>query len=282
MPKLAAVQSSGCDPMVRAWRAGDREAAPILHPRTRIATVATGTPGLSYSLLYDYVKAHGGLFESVSDEEAYRSLKQVAQLEGLSVEPATALAFAGLVKMVRAGVIDSDEVVVLNLTGHTFPVEKHLLGEDFIRDVDLSTASEEIPREGLLVALEEIDVGMARVLVIEDDPGASQLVRRILEAYGVPEVLQAYDGGQGIDMIESTMPDLIVLDLMMPGVDGFGVLDYLKSRDDLRDIPVIIVTAKDLTPGERKRLRGQATGLLAKGSLMDGDLLQGLIDEQLG
>jgi CheY-like chemotaxis protein len=78
------------------------------------------------------------------------------------------------------------------------------------------------------------------------------------------------------------MPDLIVLDLMMPGVDGFGVLDYLKSRDDLRDIPVIIVTAKDLTPGERKRLRGQATGLLAKGSLMDGDLLQGLIDEQLG
>jgi threonine synthase len=112
MPKLGNIQSSGCDPMVQGWKANLDEAPSILNPKTRITTVATGVPGLSYKILRRLTLEHGGTFESVNDEDAYRALKTVAQLEGLSVEPATALAFAGLFKMARQRLIDPEEIVV--------------------------------------------------------------------------------------------------------------------------------------------------------------------------
>jgi threonine synthase len=283
VPKLGNIQASGCDPMVRAFLAGEEDAAPILRPQTRIATVATDVPGVAYKLLREDVLEHGGAFESASDEEAYRALKTVAQLDGLSVEPATALAFAGLFKLVRNKYIDPDEIVVVNCSGHTFPVEKHALGSDLGRDVDIRPAARsEIPHEGLLTALETVDARIGKVLVVEDDPGASRLMARILKAHGVPEVFQAPNGQEGIEMLQQIHPDLIVLDLMMPGVDGFGVLDRLKADVQFRDVPVVVVTAKDLTSEERARLSDQVHTLLQKGSLIDDNILQDLIDEKLG
>ncbi|MBN1427961.1 MAG: pyridoxal-phosphate dependent enzyme [Anaerolineae bacterium] len=282
-PKLANIQSSGCDPMVRAFKAGQEEAPPFLKPSTRIATVATDVPGIAYSVLRHEVLEHGGIFESVHDDEAFQALKTVAQLEGLSVEPATALAFAGLFKMVRQKMIDPDEVVVLNCSGHTFPVEKHILGDELIRDLDVASVTQPaIPHEGLLTALETVDRRVGRVVVIEDDPGASKLMARILRAHGVQDVYLAPDGEAGIEMVQSVRPDIIVLDLMMPGMDGFGVLDRLKADESLRDVPVVIVTAKDLTADERARLAGQVQGLLQKGSLIEDGVLQELIDKTLG
>ncbi|MBN1311231.1 MAG: pyridoxal-phosphate dependent enzyme [Anaerolineae bacterium] len=282
-PKLANIQSSGCDPMVRAFKAGQEEAPPFLKPSTRIATVATDVPGIAYTILRKEVLEHGGIFESVPDEESFQALKTIAQLEGLSVEPATALAFAGLFKMVRQKMIDPDEIVVLNCSGHTFPVEKHILGEELIRDLDVASVTQPaIPHEGLLTALETVDRRVGRVVVIEDDPGASKLMARILRAHGVRDVYLAPDGEAGIEMVQSVRPDIIVLDLMMPGMDGFGVLDELKSDETLRDVPVVIVTAKDLTTDERARLAGQVQGLLQKGSLIEDDVLKELIDKTLG
>ncbi|HEC21579.1 MAG TPA: pyridoxal-phosphate dependent enzyme [Chloroflexi bacterium] len=279
LPKLGNIQSSGCDPMVRSFHAGEEEASPILNPQTRIATVATDVPGIAYKLLRQDVLEHGGAFESVSDEEAYRALKTIARLEGLSVEPATALAFAGLFKLVRQKAIDPDEIVVINCTGHTFPVEKHILGGDLGRDVDVRPAARaDIPREGLLTALEAVDRNINRVLVIEDDPAAAQLMKRILRAHGVKEVFQASDGRAGLEMVRRTRPDLIVLDLMMPGVDGFGVLDRLKKDQALSNVPVIVVTAKDLTAEERRRLSTQVEGLLQKGSFIDETVLEDLLN----
>jgi threonine synthase len=222
----------------------------------------------------------GGAFESVSDEDAYRALKTVAQLEGLSVEPATALAFAGLFQMVRRRAIRPEEVVVLNCSGHTFPVEKHILGSDLGRAVDVTPAARQnIPHEGLLTALEMVDTDISQVIVIEDDPGASTLMTRILRAYGVHDVVQAHDGRSGINLVRSMRPDLVVLDLMMPGVDGFDVLDELKEDQALRAVPVIVVTAKDLTLDERQRLSGQVESLLQKGSFMDDGVLEGLLEK---
>src|SRR5574341_2019686 len=282
VPKLANIQSSGCAPMVRAWQAGEEEAAPILQPKTLIATVATDVPGVAYTVLRRCTQEYGGTFEDVSDEDAYRALKTIARLEGISVEPATALAFAGLFKMVRLKMIDPDEIVVVNCSGHTFPFEKHPLGGGLERSVYATPAVRaEIPSEGLLSALEAVDTRIGKVVVIEDDRGASRLMVRILKAHGVPEVLQAFNGQSGIQLVEQSRPDLIVLDLMMPGVDGFGVLERLKEDDELRDVPVIVVTAKDLTHDERARLSGQVHSLLQKGSLMDDDVLEDLIDQKL-
>ncbi len=282
LPKLANIQSSGCDPMVQGWKGNMEEAPSILNPKTRIATVATGVPGLSYKILRHLTMEHGGTFESVTDEDAYRALKTVAQLEGLSVEPATALAFAGLFKMARHKMIDPEEIVVVNCSGHTFPVETHILGGQLGRDFDVQPAAQpEIPQEGLLAALASIDHQVEQVLVIEDDQGASTLMSRILQAHGVKQIGQAFDGQAGIDMAKQSKPDLIILDLMMPHVDGFGVLDRLKVDDSLRDVPVIVVTAKDLTNEERTRLSGQVQSLLHKGSFIDDDILQDLFDEKL-
>lgn len=283
VPRLGNVQSAGCDPMVRAFHAGQEEAPPFLRPSTRIATVATDVPGIAYRILRREVLEHGGAFVSASDEEAYRALKLVAQLEGISTEPAAALAFAGLIRLVREKAIDPDEIVVLNVSGHTFPVEKHILGDALGRDVDVRTAAQtEIPHEGLLAALEAVDRRISRVVVIEDDAGAAQLMARILQAHGVEEVFQAPDGLAGIQMVQETLPDLIVLDLMMPGVDGFGVLDCLKTDRNLHDVPIVVVTAKDLTAEERRRLSSQVQSLLQKGSLIDDQALQALVDEKLG
>jgi threonine synthase len=75
----------------------------------------------------------------------------------MAVEPATAVAFAGFEKLVRNGNIRSDELVVINCTGHTFPVEKHVLGDQWAVDVHLSKDQSPAPREGLQAALENPD-----------------------------------------------------------------------------------------------------------------------------
>jgi len=282
LPRLGMIQSTGCDPMVRAFHAGLEEAAPFLQPSTRIATVATDVPGVAYKVLRHNILDHGGTFESVTDDEAFTALRKVAQLEGLSVEPATALAFAGLFKMARMKLLDPDQVVVVNCSGHTFPVEKHILGDALIHDVDMSALAEQtMPHEGLLAALETSDSRVKRVVVIEDDPGASRLMTRILQSHGVPEVHQAMDGETGIAMVMDVHPDLIVLDLMMPGIDGFQVLNRLKEHEILKDVPVVVVTAKDLTPQERAYLSGHVTSLLQKGSAVDPEVLKSLIEEKL-
>jgi len=67
--------------------------------------------------------------EDATDEEAFNATRVVARMEGLSVEPATLVAFAGLFKLARRGIIKPDEVVVINCSGHTFPVETQILGD---------------------------------------------------------------------------------------------------------------------------------------------------------
>jgi threonine synthase len=104
---------------------------------------------------------------------------------------------------------------------------------------------------------------------------------RILQSHGVPEVYQAMDGESGINTVIEVHPDLIILDLMMPGIDGFQVLDRLKAHEILKDVPVVVVTAKDLTPQERTYLSGRVTSLLQKGSSVDPDVLKSLIEEKL-
>jgi threonine synthase len=280
MPKFACIQSAGCDPIVRSWKAGQEEVTPINNPQTLITTLATGDPGPAYKMLRELMMRYGGAMESVTDEEAFRALHTLAKLDGFSMEPAAAVAFAGLFKLVRQGIIAPNEVVVVNLTGHTFPVEKQILGDEWQRSVDLAAATRPaMPEEGLLAALSEIDRRVVRVVIIEDNPDAARLVERILRAHGDYEILFAPDGQSGIALVQSERPDLIVLDLMMPGVDGFAVLDALKADESLRDVPVIVVTAKDLTPQERQRLSNQVDSLLHKGSFIDEGALQDIIEK---
>ncbi len=280
VPALGIIQSTGCAPMVHAYKQGRRVATPIENPQTVIATLSTGDPGRGHELLFDLITQHGGTMEDASDEEAFTTTKLLAKTEGLSVEPATAVAFAGLVKLVKRGIIKPDDVVVMNCSGHTFPVEKQILGDQYARSVDVTAQSGRIslPAEGLLAALQQMEDRVRKVVVIEDNPDAGRLIRRILMAQGNYEVHLATGGAEGVVIVEREKPDVVITDLMMPDIDGFRVINALKADPRTADIPIIVLTAKDLTVQERETLSGQIERLLQKGTFMDEDLLKSIIE----
>ena len=266
IPKLAVIQAEGCSPMVQAFRAGSDTATAVI-PDTRIIILSTGDPGKTYTYLWNLTRRYGGTMESVSDSEAFAAMRALAKSEGMAVEPATAVAFAGLEKLLRSGAISKDERVVVNCTGHTFPVEKHVLEDQFAVDVHLSESQAPAPREGLQAALENLDERTTTVLLIDDNPDDALLIRRLLEGKKAYRVLHASDGWEGLALARQSLPDLIVSDLTMPGIDGFGLVEELKLDPRTKDIPVVVVSAKDITPEERKRLNGHVEALYQKGSL---------------
>ncbi|MCZ2121752.1 MAG: pyridoxal-phosphate dependent enzyme [Anaerolineales bacterium] len=266
IPKLAIIQSAGCAPMVNAFQAG-KDVAEAVVPDTRIIILSTGDPGKAYTYLWNLIQDYGGTMESVSDAEAFAAMRALAKSEGMAVEPATAVAFAGYEKMRKSDAIKEDELVVINCTGHTFPVEKHVLGDQWAVDVHLSKDQTPAPREGLQAALENLDEKTTTVLLVDDNDDDALLIQRLLEGRKKYRMYHAKDGWEGLTMARQKLPDLIVSDLTMPGVDGFGFVEELKLDPRTKDIPVIVVSAKDITLEERNRLNGQIEALYQKGSL---------------
>lgn len=279
-PALANIQVHGCAPMVHAWKKNKAVANPVRTPRTHISTLATGDPGRTYTLLRERMLARGGgTFESVTDDEAFRAMHIVAKMEGLSIEPATAVAFAGMINMVRSGQIKSNDIVVINCTGHTVPVEQEVIGDDWARDAEypVEGISEEVsvPEDGLLAALNRVSADRyPRVVIVDDHQHVRRLIRRILQAQGNYTLFEAEDGKSAITLIQQENPDLVILDLMMPEMDGFSVLDALRANPNTANIPVIVVTAKELTQQEKERLEGQIQSLMQKGDFMSDELLE--------
>ena len=266
IPKLAVIQAEGCSPMVRAFKAGKDTAEPVI-PDTHIIILATGDPGKSYTYLWNLIQQYGGTMESVTDAEAFAAMRALAKSEGMAVEPAAAVAFAGLEKMLKDGTITSNETVVVNCTGHTFPVEKHILGDQFAVDVLLSKDQSPAPREGLQAALENLDERTTSILLIDDNADDALLIRRLLENKKSYRIYDAKDGWEGLAIARQKRPDFIVSDLMMSGLDGFALVEELKFDPRTKNIPIVIVSAKDITPEERKRLNGHIEAVYQKGSL---------------
>lgn len=273
VPQLACIQSDGCAPMVAAWEDGLAQVEPWLNPTTRIPSLSTGDPGRAYELLRERMLAgSGGIFASVSDEEAYQALLTVARVEGISVEPAAAVAFAGLMKLAKMGKFDQSEIVVINCSGHTLPVDQSLLDDNWARDVELPMT--ETPQEGVLSALSAIDSDRYQeVMIVDDHAPARQLIRRIIQAHGEFTIREASSGEQAVEMALNDPPDIVILDLMMPELDGFEVLDKLKKHEATRDTPVIVITAKELTAREQRRLQGRIANLMQKGELEVRELM---------
>jgi len=131
----------------------------------------------------------------------------------------------------------------------------------------------ETPEEGLLAALSKVTTErFSRIIIVDDTPDARRLIMRILQSQGDYTLFEATDGKQAIEMAKREIPDLIILDLMMPEVDGFAVLDALKQDSQTAEIPVIVVTAKELTADEKTRLKGRIHSLMQKGEFMGDDL----------
>ena len=110
------------------------------------------------------------------------------------------------------------------------------------------------------------------VLVVDDDAAVRMLLRRILEAEGY-SVVEAENGRVALERMGERAPGAILLDLMMPEMDGFEFLSALHERKAWRQIPVVIITAKDLTAEDHERLNGSVVRILQKGAYEREDLL---------
>jgi adenylate cyclase len=110
-----------------------------------------------------------------------------------------------------------------------------------------------------------------KVLVVEDDEATRQVVARILRQEDW-EVMEAENGRVGLECLASSPADIVLLDLMMPEMDGFEFLAELRKKPDLKDIPVVVVTAADLSEEDHRRLNGGVERVLQKTSL-DRDAL---------
>jgi CheY-like chemotaxis protein len=115
------------------------------------------------------------------------------------------------------------------------------------------------------------------VLVIEDEGATRQMLRRTLEKEGWT-VSEAENGRVGFERLGENRPALILLDLMMPEMDGFAFVTALRNHREWHTIPVVVVTAKDLTPAERQRLNGHVEQILQKTAYSREDLLREVRD----
>jgi signal transduction histidine kinase/CheY-like chemotaxis protein/ligand-binding sensor domain-containing protein len=114
--------------------------------------------------------------------------------------------------------------------------------------------------------------GAHKLLIIEDDQPTREMLRRNLEKSGWA-IMEATNGRKGLGVLESTVPDLILLDLMMPEMDGFDFMRELRRSQAWRKIPVIVVTSKDLTEEDKRLLQGEVSQILRKGSYSMNELL---------
>lgn len=135
-----------------------------------------------------------------------------------------------------------------------------------------------VSKEDFLSGLARLGIPLSRhgplqVLAIDDDPMVLDLTRSMLEGRGIA-LLTACDGPEGIFLARTKKPDLIILDLMMPGMTGFEVVQRLRSDPATSEIPIFICTAKTLTAPERELLSRQVELIIQKGSLQAKDLLQ--------
>ena len=129
--------------------------------------------------------------------------------------------------------------------------------------------------EDLLAALDRLngDGSIREVLVIDDDPNDLRLLGKMITEQGRYKATLAEGGPAGWNSIKSKMPHAVVLDLFMPEMDGFTILEQLRKDEKLRNLPVIVITGADLTNEQQKQLDDLGQRLLQKSSLQEKELI---------
>jgi signal transduction histidine kinase/CheY-like chemotaxis protein/ligand-binding sensor domain-containing protein len=110
------------------------------------------------------------------------------------------------------------------------------------------------------------------ILIVEDDEITREMLRKSLEKNDF-KVRSAVNGKEALEKVSETKPGLIILDLMMPEMDGFEFAERLRENKEWLDIPVVVITAKDLTKEDHSRLKGNVEAIMQKGSYSKNDLL---------
>jgi signal transduction histidine kinase/DNA-binding response OmpR family regulator/PAS domain-containing protein len=114
------------------------------------------------------------------------------------------------------------------------------------------------------------------VLVIDDDPNDLRVIEKILNEHGQYKPILAQGGRKGWEAINTEVPHAIILDIFMPEMDGFTILEKLRENPTLRDIPVLVVSGGELTNEQKQQLSDFGQHLIAKASLNEGELIESI------
>jgi len=201
------------------------------------------------------------------------------------MEPAASVAFAGLFRLLEQNIITPQECVVVNCSGHTFSAEKHALEDRHAFHLQMSATAQpqetETPggysTDGLVAALEQLDEQITTIVIIDDNPHDSRLIRRLLMRYKNYRIFEAHSGPEGLDLVRQWHPGLIVCDLTLPGMDGFSIVQALKADERTREIPIVIVSAKNLSSEEWERLRSHTQSIWQKGNFGAQELVSHVV-----
>jgi CheY-like chemotaxis protein len=211
--------------------------------------------------------SHAG-YEVVIAASAQEALRKAVQLQPLAVLIDTQLppnGGSGLVYDLRRESKTKDIPIVL-----TSKVNKESLPFD-IGQADFLTKP--IDRQQLLQMMVKFDLladgkrgkkTPSSILVVDDDPQNIRLIKAMLKPFNM-EVMVADGGKAGLEIAMKKKPDLIILDLMMPDVDGFEVVSKLREDPAAAQIPILIYTAKNITSEDRERLQGNIQTIIQKG-----------------
>jgi DNA-binding response OmpR family regulator len=110
------------------------------------------------------------------------------------------------------------------------------------------------------------------ILVVEDDATTRELLTRSLAKEGW-KVREAENGRSGLERVAESVPSLVLLDLMMPELDGFEFMEGLRKMPGCRQLPVIVITARDITAEDRQRLNGEVARIVQKAALSPKELV---------
>jgi CheY-like chemotaxis protein len=211
--------------------------------------------------------SHAG-YEVVIAASAQEALRKAVQLQPLAVLIDTQLppnGGSGLVYDLRRESKTKDIPIVL-----TSKVNKESLPFD-IGQADFLTKP--IDRQQLLQMMVKFDLladgkrgkkTPSSILIVDDDPQNIRLIKAMLKPFNM-EVMVADGGKAGLEIAMKKKPDLIILDLMMPDVDGFEVVSKLREDPAAAQIPILIYTAKNITSEDRERLQGNIQTIIQKG-----------------
>jgi CheY-like chemotaxis protein len=111
------------------------------------------------------------------------------------------------------------------------------------------------------------------VLVIDDDPNDLRLIEKILTERGKYQTILAEGGRRGWEILNTNPPDAIILDIFMPEMDGFMILEKLQEEPALREIPVLVLSGGGLTSEQHQQLAEYGKRLITKGALNENDLI---------
>jgi CheY-like chemotaxis protein/anti-sigma regulatory factor (Ser/Thr protein kinase) len=142
----------------------------------------------------------------------------------------------------------------------------------FVKPVDRSALISRLTQYAFTTKVQH---GEIRVLVVDDEPANVELLKALLEPEGF-KVLTASGGRQGIEVAGAERPHLILLDLMMPGVSGFDVVEALRTNLLTRSIPIMVLTAKELTDEDKAALNGHVAAVFQRNSLAGAELVEWL------